>query len=310
MQQAGTVRTKAKDVQAEAEENRVIRFMRDVLKIVTEQKLSGIAQMVAYNVLFATAPTLMVITAGAAALTRAINSDLQNPAQPILDWMQDTLPADTSAFLTQPIERAVNADTTWLFSVGALLALWGARGAIGAVIRGLNVSYGYHKDPRGLVKVTVVSITLTLLLVAMIVVAGLVFTLGTDLGVSIASSIGLGSLWASISYWLRWPLVVVIAVFAIMVLHRFGTAEPSPFREYWPGALFTVVAGYIATIGLSWWLQQSQGFAEAYGIFGSVLAFVMWLYIVAFIVLLGGAINAVLHERTIKMTSDRKELPV
>ncbi len=287
----------AKDAAADkADGNTIVEFIRDTLKIVSEKQISGFAQMVAYNVLFATAPLLMVLVAGAAAITRAVNDDLENPAQPVLQWMQDTLPSETSSFLNEPIERAVNADTGFLFSFGAIFAIWGARGAVAAIIRGLNVSYGVDKDPRSFLSQTLRSLGLTLLLVALVGVGGLVFTLGTDLGSDIASAVGLGSVYAEVSFWLRWPLIAAVAVVAVMVLHRYGPAEQRPFRWYLPGAAFTVIGVYLMTLGLGFWFSRSQGFTEAYGVFGSVLAFIMWLYLMGFIVLLGGVINAVAHR--------------
>lgn len=274
-----------------------IGFVRQVIRIISEEQVSGFAQMVAYNILFATAPLLMVVVAGAATITRTVNSDLDNPAQPILDWVQENLPADASSFLQQPIERAINADTSWFFSIGALFALWGARGAVAAIIRGLNVAYGIGKDPRPFWVHSLWALGLTVFLILLVGLGGLVFTLGTEVGDRIAVELGLGELWNTVSYVIRWPLVVTITVVAIMTLHRFGPAVKDPFTWYLPGSLFSVIAAYIVTLALGVWLNQSGGFSEAYGIFGSVLVFVMWLYLTSFVLLIGGVINAVVHER-------------
>lgn len=280
-----------------SEQDGIVGFARQAIQIVTEQQIPGFAQMIAYNLLFATAPFLMVITAGAAAITRAVNADMENPAEPVLQWMQETLPQDTAAFLQDPIERAVNADTGWIFSVGALLALWGARGAIAAVIRGLNVAYGIGKDPRSFLQQNLRAIGLTILLVLLLSFGGFVFTLGTDVGDRIASAIGLGDLWNNVSFLVRWPLIVVISVIAVMTLHRYGPAVKSPFKWYLPGSLFSVIGMYLATLALGLWFSMSGGFMETYGIFGSVLAFVFWLHLMGVVILLGGVINAVVHQR-------------
>lgn len=274
-----------------------VGFVKQVLSIVSEQQISGFAQMVAYNILFATAPLLMVVTAGAASITRSVNSDLENPAQPILTWMRENLPADAASFLQEPIERAVHANTSWIFSFGALFALWGARGAVAAIIRGLNVAYGIGKDPRSFIQQNVRALGLTFMLVLLVATSGLIFTLGTDFGERIASSIGLGDLWYTVSFVVRWPLVVVVSIVTVMTLHRFGPAEKESFTWYLPGSIFSVVCMYLATLALGIWLGQSGGFSEAYGVFGSVLAFVMWLYLMSFVLLVGGVINAVVHQR-------------
>lgn len=279
-----------------AERTGVIGLVRHGVSIVAENQINGFAQMVAYNILFATAPLLMVVTAGAAFVTQTINSDLENPAQPILEWVQDVLPTETAAFLEQPIERAVNADISWFFSIGAVFALWGARGAVAAIIRGLNNAYGIGKDPRPFALQVLRSLGLMFLLVLMIAAAGLVFTLGTEVGERIASTIGLGDLWLTVSAIVRWPTIGVISVLVVMTLHRYGPAVKDPFKWYLPGSLFSVVAMYLTTLALGLWFAEGGGFSETYGVFGSVLAFVLWLYLMALMLLLGGVINAVLHN--------------
>lgn len=274
-----------------------IGFIKKIVRVIMEEQIPGFAQMVAYNVLFATAPLLMVITAGAAAVTRAVNSDLENPAQPVLDWVQDTLPEEAATVLQLPIERAVNADTNWIFSIGAVFALWGARGAVAALIRGLNVSYGIGRDPRPFYKHTARSLGLTLLLILLVAFVGIMFTLGTDLGMRVSDALGLGNLWSFISEALRWPILIAVSVLVVMLVHRYGPAAKAPFQWYLPGSLVSVLGMYLATIALGFWFAESEGFDEAYGVFGSMLAFILWLYLMAFVLLLGGVINAVLQRR-------------
>lgn len=299
MQQA---KNQVDDVSSKVEEttdsNSAMKFIKDCIGTISEQNLSGYAQMVAYNLLFATAPVLMVTVAGAAAITRAVNSDLENPATPLLRWMQDNLPADAAQFLNEPIQRAVQADSGWIFSIGGLLALWGARGAVAAVIKGLDMAYGTGKDERNFIVQNGIAIGITLLLVALLGVGGVVFALGSDLGETVVGAIGLGGAWNTFSQIVRYPLILAIAIFAVMVLHRFGPTKRLPFKAYLPGAAFTVIAMVVATFALSFWLANSGGFSATYGIFGSVMAFILWLFVMGFVILIGGVINANLQKDT------------
>lgn len=274
----------------------VIDFGLKVSGVVTDKNLSGYAQMMAYNILFATAPLLMVVTAGAAAITRAVNKDLENPAEPVLEWMYQHLPAEVAGFLKGPIESALNQSSGWIFSIGALLALWGARAAIGAIIRGLNVAYGIDKDPRNIVIKNAIPVVLAIAIVLLVAVSGIVFTLGTSIGDDIASSIGMERAFARISYIARWPVIAIVGLAVVVLVHRFGPANSRPLRWYFPGAIFTVLGVYVVTAGMAFWFSMGGGFSRAYGVFGSVLAFIFWLYLMGFVILLGGAINAVAHS--------------
>jgi uncharacterized BrkB/YihY/UPF0761 family membrane protein len=63
-----------------------------------------------------------------------------------------------------------------------------------------------------------------------------------------------------------------------------------------PGAALAVVLWGASTIALSFYFEYLGGYASAYGLLGSLLAFVFWMYIVSAIILLGGELNSSLFE--------------
>lgn len=269
---------------------------KQILRALKEKDLSGLAQQIAYNILFSLAPLLIFITAAAGAVTRAVNSDMQNPAEPVLRWMQDNLPADAANFLQEPVTNALQTDAGFIMSFGGLLALWGAKNAMSAIIKGLNIAYDVEEDSRGFVKQNLVAIGLTIGLALLIGLGGIIFVLGTGLGEDIANGIGLGSVWASASEWLRWPLIVLVLVVAVALIHSYGPNIDADLKWFFPGAAFTVVGVAIATVAVGIYFSFSGGFNETYGAFGSVLAFIFWLYIVGLIILLGGVVNMAVQK--------------
>lgn len=267
--------------------------MMDALK---EKDLSGLAQQIAYNVLFSLGPLLIFITAAAGAVTQVVNDDMENPAEPVLQWMEDTLPADAAEFLQEPMANALETDPGFLLSFGALFALWGARNALNAIIKGLNRAYGVEEDSRGFLKKNLVAIGLTIGIALLIGVAGLIFVLGTQVGEDIVSGIGLGDAWATVSEWLRWPLIVLVVIATVALIHKFGPNIDADFKWFLPGAAFTVIGVAVATVALGFYFAFSGGYNETYGAFGAVLAFVFWLYVAGLIILLGGVVNMAIQK--------------
>lgn len=276
-----------------------VSFVTQVVQIVTLKNLPGFAQMMAYSLLFATVPFLMVLVAGASLVTRFINADMENPALPVLDWLKQHLPQDAMAFLEGPIQTALNQPHGWALVIGALLALWGVRGAVAAIIRGLNVSYGIDRDPRGFLVTNAISLMLAVLVVLLITVGSVLFTLGTGIGNDIADALGLEEIYLTLSEMIRWPTLILISVLAVMVLHWLGPANSQPFLWYLPGAIFTVIGLVIATYVLGRWFSFAGDFDQTYGVFGSVMVFIFWLWMMGLVVLIGGAINAVAHRSAI-----------
>jgi membrane protein len=269
---------------------------KQVLHAVKEKDLSGLAQQIAYNILFALAPLLIFITAAAGAVTQVVNSELQNPAAPVLGWMQRTLPSDAAQFLQEPIASALSTDPGFLLSFGAIFALWGAKNAMSAIIKGLNKAYDVEKDSRSFIVQNLTAIGITIGLALLLGVAGILYVLGTDVGTDIADAIGLGDIWTSVSTWLRWPVIAVVVILGVALIHYYGPNIDADLKWFVPGAAFTVIGMLIATIGIGIYFNFSGGYNEAYGAFGSVLAFIFWLYVMGLLILLGGVINMAIQK--------------
>lgn len=267
-----------------------------IFTAVKAKDLTGLAKEIAYNVLFAIAPLLIFITALVGAITQVINSGQPNPIEPVLNWMTETLPSSAAEFLQTPVANALRTDPGFLLSFGALLALWGAKNAVTGVIKGLNTAYNIDKDERSFIRKNLVSIGLTIGLALMVGIAGLIFVLGTGLGQDIANGIGLGTVWATVSTWLRWPVIALVLVLAVTLLHYFGPNLDADLKWYVPGAAFSVVTMGIATFVLGIYFRVSGGYSAAYGAFGAVLAFVFWLYVMGLLILLGGVVNMAVQK--------------
>ena len=275
--------------------NQMVTIGKTAIAAVRQRDLTGMAQQIAYNVLFALGPLLIFVTAFAGFLTQRINSDAENPVLPITNWMNENLPDNAASFLREPVESALNTSPGFLLSFGALLALWGARNAVSILMKGLNLALGVE-ETRSWFRQQVVSVGLTIATAFMLVVSSLLFVLGTSIGTDLADSIGLGELWATVSVWLRWPVIALVIVIAVALLNRFAPDHAAPLRWYLPGAALTVVLWGLSLVGLRLYFEFSGSYAEAYGVFGAVLAFVFWLYIMSLVVLIGGVVNSAVQR--------------
>lgn len=283
----------SQQVSASQETKSVAKQVIDAFK---EKDFSGLAKQIAYDILFSLAPLLIFVTALAGAVTQVVNSDLENPAAPVLDWLQETLPSDAANFLQEPIANALSTDPGFLLSFGAIFALWGAKNAMSSIIKGLNTAYDVDDDSRSFIRKTLLAIGLTIGLALMIGVAGVVFILGTDVGADIADGIGLGGAWNTVSTWLRWPVIALVIVVAVALIHSIGPNVDADFKWFLPGAAFSVVSIAIATVAIGIYFSFSGGYNEAYGAFGSVLAFIFWLWVTSLLIVLGGVVNMAIQR--------------
>ena len=102
----------------------------------------------------------------------------------------------------------------------------------------------------------------------------------------------------------RWPLLAGVALVAMAVLYRVAPCRSSP-RWAWvsPGSIICTIIWLGASAGFSWYVSSSAKYNETYGSLGGVVVLLMWLYISAFIILLGGELNSELEHQTVKDTT-------
>lgn len=267
-----------------------IAFVRRFVRDVRSRRLTGMSQQIAYNVLFALGPLLMFVTAFCGYVTQQVNAGSANPVKPVTDWLAANLPREAAQFLEEPVARALATSPGFLLSFGGLFALIGARGAMGAIMEGLNEAYGVRETRSWPIR-TATAIALTIALAVALILSGAVLFLSSEVGQDIADRIGLGTAWSTVSLWLRWPLTVALVVWVIVLLHRYAPNFRAPFRWYLPGAAFTLVMMLLAALGLRVYFATIGSYSEAYGVFGAVLAFVFSLYIAGMVMLMGGVFN-------------------
>lgn len=190
---------------------------------------------------------------------------------------------------------ASGSQTLGLTSVFAILvALWGSRSGVGALVQGLNIVYK-EDEARSYLLHLIVSLALTLMTILMVMVALLAI-------VVVPALLNLLQLDA-ISEWairlLRWPMLMAVVMLTIGALYRYG---PNRARAEMPwvswGSAVATLLWLAASVGFSRYVAEFGRYNEVYGSLGAIIILLFWLYISAFVVLLGAELNAELELHT------------
>lgn len=210
-----------------------------------------------------------------------------------LELMQGIIPADAYRLLSNQIDGLVNAgsDTLgWATGVSIAVALWSCRAGVGALIGGLNAIAG-QRTRNGLWQM-VMALILTIALVALAVVAlAMVVILPIVLNfVPMANS----------TAWLlegaRWTIALGVLMVGLSMLYRFGPARiETKGRWITVGAFVAVLLWIAASQILSYYLRNFNSYNEVYGSIGAVIGMMLWMYVTAYLILLGAALNVEVH---------------
>ena len=90
----------------------------------------------------------------------------------------------------------------------------------------------------------------------------------------------------------RWIAAICVLLAALAVIYRFGPNNRGE-RLHWitPGAFLVVVLWAGASYAFSLYLTNFANYNQVYGSIGAAIAMLIWLYISAFLVLLGAEVN-------------------
>jgi membrane protein len=225
-----------------------------------------------------------------------------------LEALTSALPEGAAGILNdqaRSVAEGAGAGVSLAAAGGILLTLYSASKGMTALIEGLNMIYD-EEEKRGFVKLTAVTLLLTVgLLLVMIVTLGLVAVLPALLG-----NLGLGETVESLLDYARWPLLLLVALLGLAVLYRYAPSRDEPqWRWVSPGALIATVLWLVGSIAFSIYVRNFGSYNETYGSLGAVVILLMWFWLSAFIVLLGAEINCEIERQTERDTTTGRPRP-
>jgi membrane protein len=257
-----------------------------------EDDLTDRSAVVAYQFLFSVVPLMIFLTALSAFVSKAFGTE--DAVSNVTTWLFNHLPDTTAEAIKQPIQTILRNQSGGLLSFGAVVALWSAKGAVAAMMKGLNIAYDVE-DTRSWLKRTAISIGLTIALGIALIVSSIILVIGFAAGQRVQNALGIGDVWSIVWRIARWPLIAVFLLVALAFLYWAGPNIQLPIKWLSPGAVFSVVGWAIVTYGLGFYFKYAGSYAAAYGVLGGVLAFIFWIYVLSLIVLIGGELNAVIR---------------
>ncbi len=266
------------------------QILRRLWLQVYQDELLGRCAELAYFFLFSIFPLLLFMTTLLGYLAEA-NPRLQLT---LFRWVGRISPsADVTALLNHTLMEIRAARNGTKLYASLAVAVWVASNGMLAVSRTLNTACGL-KETRPWWRRRLMAIGLTLSFSVLIVFALSLIFYGAVIGEAIASAMGVGVLFSAAWHVLRWPLILVFVVLSFEMVYNFAPCLGGLQSRHWgsPGA-FTGVALWLgASYGLRVYLAYYNSYTAAYGSLGAVIVLLVWFYLTAFAILMGGEVNS------------------
>ena len=269
----------------------------------SDDRVTALAAGVTYYILLALFPgiTALVSIYGLVADPADIGEHLAS--------LSGTIPSDAISIISGQLHFLASQDEKALglaFFGGLLVSLWSANAAMKALFDALNVVYG-EKEKRNFFILNALSLAFTAGLVLFLVLA----MIGIVVIPAILDLLYLGSVSELIINLLRWPAMLALVVLGLAVLYRYGPSRADA-RWRWIswGSVSAALLWLAVSMLFSWYASNFGGYNKTYGSLGAVIAFMVWSWLSATIVLLGGELNAEIEHQTAKDSTSGGNKPL
>ncbi len=216
----------------------------------------------------------------------------ENADQEIMALLQDIIPAGIFKHVDHAILDILSRPRKGILSIGFILAILTSTNGMISLMKSFDVIFGEYIG-RGFFRTRIIATMLTILLVAVICVTVVLLIVGdafmnqmsqwgviTDDGIIALLNIT------------RYLVSFSAMMLAISLIYRFAPTNGKEFSFINPGVIVATILILVSTAGFSFYLSNFSTYNRLYGSIGTVIALMIWFYLLAFLLILGFEINA------------------
>lgn len=263
-------------------------FLKELLQRIKDVDVPGLGAQLAFFFLLSIFPLLIFLV--------TLLPYLSLSEEQIFSYMQEVVPGEVYVLIESTLQEILTSQNTGLLSFGILATIWSASLGMDSLIKSLNTSYKVTEN-RPLLIARGMSILMTILLIFILIIALALPVFGEQLGLLIFSFLGLEegflALWSSI----RFTIPTIITFVACAIIYWLAPNVKMNILSVLGGAAFAAIGWLVISYLFSIYISNFGNFSATYGSIGGVIILMLWLYISAMVLIIGGQINAVMKER-------------
>ncbi|MBE9058007.1 YihY/virulence factor BrkB family protein [Sphaerospermopsis sp. LEGE 08334] len=270
------------------------RTLKKTFARTIERRLLGLASEIAFNAMLSLFPAILAVLTAIGLFAESLrNTFIQLTVQ-----LSQVVPQEAwtliSDFATQEIAESKNSE---LFSFSFAIAIWTASGAVSTAMTAFDqIEQIPPENTRPFWKAKLVSIALTIGTILLLMLASfLVFISDLLLGMVVGGNPYLSFL---LPLWqlLLWPLALVIVAATFSLVYRYGPSVWKPGIPLMPGAVLAAIFWALVSAGFRIYVTNFGNYNKVYGTVGTFIVLMLWLWMSAFVLLVGNQLNVIVGE--------------
>jgi membrane protein len=240
---------------------------------------------IAFNFFLAVFPGIIVI------FTLIPFIPIPNFQNELLHLFQQILPSNAYRAMEHTIIDMATIKRPSLLSIGLFAALLFGTNAISAMIAAFNATANWFEN-RSFINMRVIGLLLVVIFVFLITLATGMIVFGKTI---IAWLVEQSIVQRKISSFLlingQWLTVVTLLLLCISVLYYSAPAKREKYRFFSPGSIMATILIIGTSVLFSYYINHFGRYNKLYGSIGTLIAFMIWLNINSFVLLMGFELN-------------------
>ncbi|MCF2488444.1 YihY/virulence factor BrkB family protein [Dyadobacter sp. CY347] len=260
----------------------LVNLVRSNRKYDIDQRASAVA----YSLTLAAFPAIIFL------FTLIPYIPIEHLDQQIMELLRENIPSGIYEDADQTIMDIISRPRKGVLSFGFIFAMIASTNGMMSLMRSFDMVYD-DNETRGFLKLRGIATLLTLLLILVLFLSVILLIVG-DAVMNILSDWNiLRDTWMiSLLNITRYLISFGSLMLTISMIYRFAPSHGRQFSFINAGAVISSVLILFATYGFSYYLSRFSSYNKLYGSIGTMIALMIWLYLLAFVIILGFEINA------------------
>lgn len=276
-----------------------VKAIFEVLKLLYEKiihfDIDSRAAAVAFNFTLAVFPTVIFL------FTLIPYIPIKNLDLQILNFMEDILPKGIFAEVRATIIDITSKRRSGVLSLGFIIAIYASTAGMMSLMRTFNLTYRTAEN-RGIIKQRLVALFLNFLLTSILFLAILILIVGHQI---IDIFFERGWLTDDFNYlalqFTRYGVVFLVLFLAVSVIYYVAPSIHKRWKFLNYGSITASILIILSTNLFSYYVSNFSSYNKLYGSIGTIIALMLWLYLIALILIVGFEVNVTLdHTRAKK----------
>ncbi|MCZ8521092.1 MULTISPECIES: YihY/virulence factor BrkB family protein [Paenibacillus] len=264
----------------------MVSFLKELWRQIETDDALGLSAQCAYYFLLSLFPFLLFLM--------SLLGFMPVTSQDVLSLIKEYIPSGAASGMEAQLREVLDTKRGVTLSFGLLFSLVTASAAMDAIVLAVNKAYGLAAR-KSYIRSRLLAVALTAAMLVVVCSALLLSVFGHVIGdwMTAHTVISLGH----IELWnvLRW-----VINFAILLLVFTGIYYVAPntclhCKDVIPGALIAAAGWQLTSLGFSYYVSNWGNYSSTYGSLGGVIVLMTWFYLSAFIIIVGGEINAMAY---------------